>query len=66
MMLEWLGERERALRIEEAVLWSLDQGLTKPTSGGDSKTRDVTEAMAKHLKRLACCTEADLENAGMD
>ena len=50
MMLEWLGDKERALRIEDAVLWSLDQGLTTPDLGGNCKTEEVTEAITGRLK----------------
>jgi methanogen homoisocitrate dehydrogenase len=50
MMMDWFGEAEKARRIEEAVVWSLDQGITTPDLAGCHTTRKVTEAVADYLR----------------
>lgn len=50
MMMDWLGEAEKARRIEEAVQRSLDQGVTTPDLGGCHTTREITEAIASYLR----------------
>jgi methanogen homoisocitrate dehydrogenase len=49
MMAEWLGQRDVAVRIEEAVSWTLQQGIRTPDLGGRCSTREVTEAICKYL-----------------
>jgi isocitrate/isopropylmalate dehydrogenase len=51
MMMDWLGEREMARRLEEAVVWSLEQGITTPDLAGCQTTRKVTEAITSHIAR---------------
>ena len=53
MMMDWLGEAEKARGIEEAVVWSLDQGITTPDLGGRHTTRKVTEAIVNYLREMA-------------
>ena len=53
MMMDWFGEADKARRIEEAVVWSLDQGITTPDMAGCYKTRKVTEAIANYLREMA-------------
>jgi methanogen homoisocitrate dehydrogenase len=53
MMMDWFGEAEKARRIEEAVQWSLDQGITTPDLAGCHTTRKVTEAIANYLREMA-------------
>ena len=50
MMLDWLGQGAKAERIEEAVEWSLSQGLKTPDLGGSCSTKDVTAAIVKRLE----------------
>ena len=50
MMMEWLGEPEKARRIEQAVQKALEGGARTPDLGGDSKTTDVTRAVVENLK----------------
>lgn len=50
MMMDWSGEVEKARRIEEAVQWSLDQGITTPDLAGCYTTRKVTEAIVNYLR----------------
>lgn len=50
MMADWLGDSAKARLIEEAVIWSLDKGITTPDLGGSHTTKDVTDAIASHLK----------------
>lgn len=50
MMMDWFGEAEKAKRIEEAVMWSLDQGIKTPDLDGCHTTRKVTEAIASYLR----------------
>ena len=53
MMMDWLSEAETARRIEEAVQWSLDQGITTPDLAGCYNTRKVTEAIVNYLRTTA-------------
>ena len=50
MMLEWLGERERAERLENAVAAVIKQGKVRTYDmGGSSSTLDMAEAIAGKL-----------------
>jgi 3-isopropylmalate dehydrogenase len=50
MMLDWLGEREGAETIENAVMTILKEGKTlTPDLGGSATTVEVTEAVLKQL-----------------
>ncbi len=51
MMMEWLGEVQKARRIEGAVQWALEQDRKTPDLGGSCRTREVTEAVAGYLKK---------------
>ena len=53
MMMNWFGEADKARRIEEAVQWSLDQGITTPDMAGCYNTKNVTEAIANYLREMA-------------
>jgi methanogen homoisocitrate dehydrogenase len=53
MMMDWFGDAEMARIIEEAVVWSLDQGITTPDLAGCHTTRKVTEAIANYLLETA-------------
>jgi len=50
MMMEWLGEPEKARLIEAAVQRALACGAKTPDLGGDCGTREVTEAVVKNLR----------------
>ncbi len=50
MMMEWLGCKETACKIEEAAMWALDRGKKTPDLGGNCSTVEVTEAITKYLK----------------
>ena len=50
MMMEWLGEPEKARRIEAAVQNALAGGARTPDLGGCSKTVDVTRAVVENLR----------------
>lgn len=52
MMLEWLGDGRTAVRIEEAVEWSLQHGIRTPDLGGGCTTSEVTEAIIERLKGI--------------
>jgi methanogen homoisocitrate dehydrogenase len=52
MMMEWLGEREMARRIEAAVQMSLDRAITTPDLGGCHATTKVTEAIVSYLRAI--------------
>lgn len=52
MMMDWFGETEKARRIEKAVLWSLDQGITTPDLAGCHTTRKVTDAIVSYLREM--------------
>ncbi|MFB3765763.1 MAG: isocitrate/isopropylmalate dehydrogenase family protein [Methanotrichaceae archaeon] len=49
MMMNWLGFADKSQRIEEAVSWSLDEGILTPDLGGSCRTRSVTEAIVGRL-----------------
>ena len=51
MMMQWLGEPEKARRIEAAVQMALESGARTPDLGGDSGTADVTRAVVGYLGR---------------
>ena len=48
MMVEWLGEPEKARRIEAAVQKAL-AAVKTPDLGGSSKTEDVTRVVVENL-----------------
>jgi methanogen homoisocitrate dehydrogenase len=50
MMIEWLGEPEKACRIEAAVQKALEGGAKTPDLGGSCKTADVTGKVVVNLK----------------
>ena len=50
MMMQWLGEPEKARRIEAAVQKALACGAKTPDLGGSSETVDVTRAVVKNLR----------------
>jgi 3-isopropylmalate dehydrogenase len=50
LMLEHLGRREEAARIEAAVRWAVEQDRTTPDIGGTLGTREVGAAIAERLK----------------
>jgi isocitrate/isopropylmalate dehydrogenase len=51
-MLEWLGEAEEAVRIENAVCKVLEEGkIRTPDIGGVSSTSDVGDAIASQVAR---------------
>ena len=52
MMMDWLGEKEMASKIEAAVQNSLDQGITTPDLGGLNATIKVNEAIVGYLRTL--------------
>jgi homoisocitrate dehydrogenase len=50
MMLEWLGEKEAADRVEAAVLKVLEEGeIRTPDLGGSNTTDDMAEAVIERL-----------------
>ena len=49
MMMQWLGEPEKARRIEAAVQKVLAEGAKTPDLGGSSKTANVTKAVVENL-----------------
>ena len=51
MMMDWLGEKETARRMEEAVSKSLEAKVLTPDLGGSFRTEDVTQAVKKYLSR---------------
>jgi len=59
LMMEWLGEPEKARRIEAAVQRALACGARTPDLGGSCKIADVTEAVkgyfGAHQKASRCC-----------
>ncbi|MCX6677178.1 MAG: isocitrate/isopropylmalate dehydrogenase family protein [Methanothrix sp.] len=50
MMMEWLGEPEKARRMEAAVQNALACGAKTPDLGGSCGTADVTRAVVEYLK----------------
>jgi len=50
MMLEWLGETEKAGRIEQAVARVIAEGKVRTYDmGGNSTTREMAEAICRAL-----------------
>ena len=49
MMMQWLGEPEKARCIEAAVQRALESGARTPDLGGSSKTADVTQAVKRYF-----------------
>ncbi len=49
MMMQWLGQREVAAKIEKAVDRAIILGAMTPDLGGSSKTEDVTLAVLREL-----------------
>ncbi|MCK5258521.1 MAG: isocitrate/isopropylmalate dehydrogenase family protein, partial [Thermoplasmatales archaeon] len=53
LMLEWLGENEKAENLEEAIALNIKEGKVKTYDlGGISKTLEVAEDMAKKYKKI--------------
>nr|3AH3_A Chain A, Homoisocitrate dehydrogenase [Thermus thermophilus HB27]3AH3_B Chain B, Homoisocitrate dehydrogenase [Thermus thermophilus HB27]3AH3_C Chain C, Homoisocitrate dehydrogenase [Thermus thermophilus HB27]3AH3_D Chain D, Homoisocitrate dehydrogenase [Thermus thermophilus HB27] len=52
MMLDYLGEKEAAKRVEKAVDLVLERGPMTPDLGGDATTEAFTEAVVEALKSL--------------
>ena len=52
MMLDYLGEKEAAKRVEKAVDLVLERGPRTPDLGGDATTEAFTEAVVEALKSL--------------
>jgi methanogen homoisocitrate dehydrogenase len=52
MMMQWLGEPEKARRIEAAVQKALESGAKTPDMGGNFGTADVTRAVVVNLETL--------------
>lgn len=50
MMMQWLGETEKAHRIDAAVQKALEGGARTPDLGGDCGTADVTRAVVENLE----------------
>ena len=50
LLLEHLGRRQEAVRIEAAVRWAVEQDRTTADIGGTLGTREVGEAVAERLK----------------
>jgi 3-isopropylmalate dehydrogenase len=49
-MLEWLGETERAARLERAVAAVIEEGRVRTYDlGGTSTTMEVAEAVAEKI-----------------
>ena len=49
MLLEYLGESERAQRIHRAVDRTLHEGFTTPDLGGSATTESVTQKIISYL-----------------
>jgi tartrate dehydrogenase/decarboxylase/D-malate dehydrogenase len=49
LMMRHLGEGGAAERLEKAVESVVRQGVLTPDLGGKASTRDVTDAILKHL-----------------
>ena len=52
MMMQWLGEPEKARRIEAAVQKALESGAKTPDLGGNFGTADVTRSVVENLETL--------------
>ena len=51
MMLDWLGETEKAQRIQEAVAQVIAEGRVRTYDmGGDASTLQMAEAIAEKAK----------------
>ncbi len=50
MMLDWLGEKKAATAINKAVEAALAGGASTPDIGGKANTKQITEAVVKHVK----------------
>jgi 3-isopropylmalate dehydrogenase len=50
LMLEHLGWAEEARRVEDAVRWAVEQGLTTADIGGKLGTRQVGDAICERLR----------------
>jgi len=51
MMMDWLGEKKTARRMEEAVQKSLEAKVHTPDLGGSFRTADVTQAVKEYLSQ---------------
>lgn len=52
MMLDYLGEKEMAKKVEQAVDLVLEKGPRTPDLGGSATTASFTEAVVEVLKSL--------------
>ncbi|HAR69220.1 MAG TPA: NAD-dependent isocitrate dehydrogenase, partial [Thermus scotoductus] len=52
MMLEYLGEKEAAKKVEKAVDLVLEKGPRTPDLGGTATTETFTKAVVETLKAL--------------
>jgi len=53
MMLEYLGEKEAAAKIEDAVMKVLNEGKVRTKDlGGSSTTSEMSEAIASKVNAL--------------
>lgn len=52
-MLDWLGEKEAAKVLLQAVQETCSQGICTPDLGGKANTKQVADAVAAQVKRLA-------------
>lgn len=52
-MLDWLGEKEAAKLLLQAVQETCSQGICTPDLGGKANTKQVADAVAAQLKQLA-------------
>ncbi len=50
MMLEWLGMREEAEKVEEAVERTIEDGVITPDLGGNASTEEVGEKVLEKLE----------------
>jgi isocitrate/isopropylmalate dehydrogenase len=50
MMLDWLGESEKAVKVESAVAHVIQEGRVKTYDmGGNHKTLEMAEAIARAI-----------------
>jgi len=53
MMLEWLGEGDKAKAVERAVVRALQDGRVRtPDLGGSAKTEEITSAIVQELFKI--------------
>jgi len=52
MMLEWIGDFEKADKVQKAVDHVLAKGILTPDLGGSSSTTDVSGAIVDYLEKL--------------